>query len=619
MISVQLLEAVLEVWDELPSLLGLDVWNGLYRRIEPLLGPLRTAATDDERARCIQNLIQAFQDHPAAQRRLSTVFDQIRNDRSGPSAEPLPEWPDQIATLDRLLHPRTANRYTQVLAPRRAARASWQSITVRLTLGPESPGSLAFAVEEDKSVEVSLQAVSAGIEIAHPASAKLWITGQQDTAPVAFLFRGQEAGPKEMLLDFRQDEKPLGQVPLLIEITAETGPEEPPREIRGPVFGERPIPQPVDLEWNITLEPRNGKTALKYRLHSPSGVVDFHDEEIDGCEITGDPEDFRAGLLEKIEKLQAGHDVDDSYFLLADVRKKLDAIGRNLYDDLFSPDLRRIYREIRKRVRTIQVTSREPYIPWELIKPYDDEDSLEDPIDDDFLGCRFQMTRWLAGRKPPAAEIQPSRLACVEAGKAPNVHPLPYAAQERARLADLARAHGIEDASPSPATFETIETLLAEGRVGIFHVVAHGDFSSEHPDESSLLLEDGRSFRAEDLQGPIKTGIRKSRPLVFLNACRVGQQGWALAGLGGWARRWVERCGCGGFVAPLWSVKDRLACEFARTFYDALEKGETFGAAAQAARLHVRETAPALPTWLAYSVYGHPNGRVVLWNTRHQP
>jgi hypothetical protein len=548
---------------------------------------------------------------------LQTIFDQIRNDRSAPSPEPLPEWPDQIATLDHLLHPRTATRYTQVLAPRRAFQDSWQSITVRLTLGPESLGSLALAVENGKSIEVTLQAISAGIEIAAPASAILWIIAQRDTAPVAFLFRGLEPGPKKMLLHFQQEGRPLGQVPLLVEVASEIGMEEPPREILGPILGERAVPQPADLEWNVTLEPRNGRTFLKYRLHSPSGVVDVHDEEIEGCEITGRPEDFRAGLLAKIEKLQAGHDVDDSYFLLADVRKKLDAIGRNLYDDLFSPDLRRIYRrEIRDRVRTILITSREPYIPWELIKPYDDEDSLENPIDDDFLACRFQMTRWLAGRKTPAAEIRISRLVCVEAGQAPGVNSLPFAAQERARLGELARTHGIEDASPSPATFEAIEALLTDGRVGIFHAVSHGDFSSEHPDESSLLLEDGRSFRAEDLQGPIKTGIRKSRPLVFLNACRVGQQGWALAGLGGWARRWVERCGCGAFVAPLWSVKDRLACEFARTFYETLEKGETFGAAAQEARLRTREMASGLPTWLAYSVYGHPNGRVALSNER---
>jgi CHAT domain-containing protein len=208
--------------------------------------------------------------------------------------------------------------------------------------------------------------------------------------------------------------------------------------------------------------------------------------------------------------------------------------------------------------------------------------------------------------------VRASRLACVEAGGTPNAPSLPYASKERARLAALARSNGLVDASPSPATYSAIEALLKEGETGIFHVIAHGEFSAAQPDESSLRLADGRLFRAEDLHGPLKTAICKARPLVFLNACRIGQQGWSMTGLGGWARRWVDICGCGAFLGPLWAVRDRLAYEFARVFYDALERGETLGTATQTARLHVRELAPTQLGGLAYSAYSHPNGRVIL-------
>lgn len=57
-------------------------------------------------------------------------------------------------------------------------------------------------------------------------------------------------------------------------------------------------------------------------------------------------------------------------------------------------------------------------------------------------------------------------------------------------------------------------------------------------------------------------------------------------------------------------MSDRLAFELAKAFYEHLEEGGTFGSATQAARQRVREIAGDSPTWLAYAVYGHPNGRL---------
>jgi len=610
MISAYFLEALLDLWDDLPSLVGFEAWQTLCGQIERLFGELRAAATDEERSIRASELALLFQGHPAAQRRLRRALHQIRHER-GAGDVPVLDWPEEIESLDRLLHPRTATRYTHVLAPRRVELGAWQAVTVRLTLGPETLASLPLAVKEARTVVVSLLPVSEGVEIEEPARGKLELASGQDTRPLAFLFRGLSPGPQKMLLAFQQDERPVGEVPVIVEVVQESLADEPQRQIQGPVFADRPVPQPVDLEIEVLLEPRDGKTRLKYFLHSPSQAVDFHHLPIAGPEIVGKAEDFQAALLAKIEGLQAGLDVDGTELLLAETQSKLQGIGRNLWDEIFSSEMRQAYREFHARVRTIQITSEEPYIPWELIKPYDD-DGPGEPLDHDFLACKFQLTRWLAGRKPPAAVVRAGQLVCIEAGKSPGLAPLRNAAEERATLATLARTHGLEDKSPKEATFPAIEALLEQGTMGISHVVAHGDFTPAQPNESSLRLEDGRSFRAEDLQGRVKTGVRKARPLVFLNACRVGSQGWALTGLGGWARRWVEHCGCGAFLGPLWSVSDRLAFEFAKTFYGALERGETFGAAAQEARRHVAKLAPARPTWLAYSVYGHPNGRLIL-------
>ena len=163
--------------------------------------------------------------------------------------------------------------------------------------------------------------------------------------------------------------------------------------------------------------------------------------------------------------------------------------------------------------------------------------------------------------------------------------------------------------SPNPASLSAVEEMLDTGGIGLWHFVAHGHLEPDRPDAAMILLPDG-VLRAEDIHGPRQTHIKNDRPLVFLNACRVGGSGWALSGLGGWAARLVGESRCGAFLAPQWAVNDAMAQEFARVFYEGLQEGQTIGQATQAARQQIRDKKPTDPTWLAYSVYAHPNARV---------
>lgn len=53
-----------------------------------------------------------------------------------------------------------------------------------------------------------------------------------------------------------------------------------------------------------------------------------------------------------------------------------------------------------KKIGSLLMTSDEPWIPWELVKPYGfDEDSAEG-WEDGFLSETFQLCRWLPGRSP---------------------------------------------------------------------------------------------------------------------------------------------------------------------------------------------------------------------------
>ena len=216
----------------------------------------------------------------------------------------------------------------------------------------------------------------------------------------------------------------------------------------------------------------------------------------------------------------------------------------------------------------------------------------------------------MAGRSGGAGKIRVGRLVCVEAAQAPGESPLPYASEERQYLVNLAQCHGVEDRSPNPATGPAVEALLDGDGIHLWHFAAHGNVDPTHPNESVVRLADGQGLRAEDIHGARQTHIAQDRPLVFLNACRVGQQGWSLTRLGGWAATWVDRCRCGAFVGPLWSVNDRLAYEFACAFYKELKKNHTIAQAMWTARKRVRDSAPDNPTWLAYTLYAHPNARV---------
>ena len=79
--------------------------------------------------------------------------------------------------------------------------------------------------------------------------------------------------------------------------------------------------------------------------------------------------------------------------------------------------------------------------------------------------------------------------------------------------------------------------------------------------------------------------------------------------VGGFAQAFLKG-GAGVFVSTLWSVVDEPARKFTEEFYTALLAGKTIAEAATFARQSTH--AAGDPTWLAYVVYGRPDGRLVL-------
>jgi hypothetical protein len=254
-------------------------------------------------------------------------------------------------------------------------------------------------------------------------------------------------------------------------------------------------------------------------------------------------------------------------------------------------------------IASLLITSDEPWIPWEMIKPYRIDPDSGVVQSAGFLAETFQVSRWLAGRSP-AHEVH-----IKAAGLVAPEHQLMYAQREESYFRQLPTRH-IQVQGPLRTT-ALVRQLAQSGGVQLLHFAAHGRFDGENVDLSPLTLEDGK-LTPYDLVGERAAGLRRDRPLIFLNACHTARLAFALTGLGGWAERLVNDLGVSAFVGTLWEVNDLLAAEFAITFYDRLFAGDTLGQAFYVARLHVRDRQPGNPTWLAYVLYGDPNS-VVRW------
>lgn len=277
--------------------------------------------------------------------------------------------------------------------------------------------------------------------------------------------------------------------------------------------------------------------------------------------------------------------------------EQLSAIGAALSSSLLPSDLENLLWSLRGRVATIQIVSHEPYIPWELIKIRAPApgDSTHEP----FLCEAFAIARWLP--------CDHGRVSCL---------PLARVATVVSRDGNLGKAtpeiEVLIRESECPRTVEAIPALvtpiveaLAAGRYDGWYFATHGDASAEDPEAWALRLDDYQRLQVRVLEDKAR-GLVRARPLVFLNCCHSGRASLALTGTAGWSSGFV-RAGAGAFLGCYWAVDDQKAHELAREFYRGfLTDGLPLAEALRQARHWLRERYPGDPTWLAYTLFGHP-------------
>ncbi len=598
--------ALLSIWSRLPELAGAH-WPSLCWRLLDALNAYQRAADDDGRARAANEILRLARQFPDIQRALREALLSVMPDEQTKGIDTRGEVAQEglarttrgnvQALLDGVFHPQPLTRYTDIQVPSQVQTGKRFALIVGLTRHPSPDNTSPQEIQARPNQSINVVLTSHGPEVLSETSQTLRVEPERDSQPIVFYLRAQQAGTQSVMLDFYSEQALLASQFVSLEAVTE------------PVMEQlvKPVGQTLSIDGykapypDLILRVSTVGNRLTYHLH----FADTRMLTIEGDPLQADPRTFRHNLMLEIERLRELKDVDGNALTPKAVCHQIDKIGQRLYRQLFSEALRREYRRFRNDVHTLEIISDEPWIPWELIKPFDSDEQL---IDDDFLCARFDMARWMMPGSAPAAEMGVNSLACI----APADSGLASAQLEREHVQAMAKHLGKVDCTPASATFSKVEALLeGEMPISLWHFACHGNYEDASPDNSPLLLSDHMTLHPNDLVGQAEARLRHDRPFVFLNACRTGSLGLGLTGLGGWAKVLVSDCRVGALIAPLWSVTDKPARQFAEEFYAASQvPGCTLAQAMRHARDVVRKAAPDDPTWLAYSLYAHPNARL---------
>lgn len=344
----------------------------------------------------------------------------------------------------------------------------------------------------------------------------------------------------------------------------------------------------MDLELGIQLEQGPGERSLSFEVKDYRPEGDSPQFQFEPITLTENPKAFFADLYRRVEGLPK-----DEGLSAEDVLEELQDYGSYLYHQLLPPELGRFLE--RHQGCSLQIHSTEPWIPWEWVRLERAEEGHRLP--GPFLCEAFDLSRWLAGRPQPLT-LPVAKMALVAWGRSRNLD----------LQGEVAFLEGLRGADRQVRLIEprlrTLRAALASGEFDSLHFCGHGD-APDRADHAELHLEDHTRFTPVNLQGAARN-LGRGQPLVFLNACRTARGGFSLTGLGGWAGHFLA-AGAGAFIGTHWTVSNSKAEVFSQHFYLAFLKGAPIAHAFRAARNAIRE--PGNPSWLAYTLYAHPEAR----------
>lgn len=339
--------------------------------------------------------------------------------------------------------------------------------------------------------------------------------------------------------------------------------------------------------------------ALTFHLLSADGSL--HMRRFGPVSLRGDPREFFRNRFRDIEDLPLQTKEQREIATL-----KLRSRGAELFAAVLPADLQAIlwadHRSERPMIKSVQIASEEPWIPWEVCRL---QGVVGGRIEEGpFFAERYAVSRWLVG-VPAVPRLRLTDVALV----VPEDSGLKAAQEEAAFVESLRRAG--RQVTRVKASFLGVTEEMKRGKYDAWHFSGHARASpSGDANEASIELCEREKLTPADVTGEV-ANVNVPRPLVFLNGCQAAQGGLTLTGIGGWADRFVRGGGAGGaaaFIGTYWAIDDAIASAFARALYPRLLEGQPIGAAVREARLSVKQDGD--PTWLAYTVYADPGATV---------
>ena len=350
-----------------------------------------------------------------------------------------------------------------------------------------------------------------------------------------------------------------------------------------------------DLELIVQIDPSSNEHMLHFYLHSLRGNNRYNFKNFGVTKLSESPQEKVKEIYNELSEM-AKYDLSADEQSVAEAR--LSSIGKHLWQLIIPKELKDEYWQFRSHTKSLMITSDEPWIPWEIIRPYNDTEV------EPFWCQKFAMSRWLS--ESANIEILPLGIALPVSSSKTDLEHLSEEMDFVERLNELHK--GVEGKRPLQGYLEVLEWLEHQN-FSIMHFACHGEFDEKMPSRSPIVLS-GQSLRPDHIH--TKFGEGRQRPLIFINACHTGRTGSSLTWLGGWPVCFVNIAHVGAFIGAMWEVDDQLAVLFAKSFYTALLRDKfPIAQAFRHAREEIRRAKPYNSSWLAYVLYADPEAMML--------
>jgi len=513
---------------------------------------------------------------------------------------------------------RRISRFANIEAPDQAPVETDFSIQVSLTrerlsddtvvsgMGdatrPTADGAINFPCPEPCVVTAVLFAP--GFTVAGTNSADFRLAADRDAPPARFILKsrpGLKGVPSELTADFWRQGTFVAKVKRRISIGEAPRPTSTAPDNEGP-RGSGPAPRNVALAFAQRSSPdltvrweEMDLGGLHYCLatvYSPS----FPAVRSEPCTPGEQIQKFLAqrynGVLKTALRGTRPAPSASAPMTPQQIESQLRGLGRELYEQYAPRNFKLALEQLRAPgnppLRTIQIDTNDPTLPWELMVPCDRAECA-------FLGTDYQVARWHISNRTPDLAPQLIRYATLEA-LAPRYSGSSYLPDQQKEIQALSGVPGFEAAGGKLDDFR--HAFEASGG-SILHFAGHGQ------------SDQGYQIRMEDAEADptMLRGWRRGSGarLYFWNACDSGQEKTIAGFVDGWAPALLDS-GAGGFIGGMWPLGDAAAAQFAEQFYASLKAGLGNPDGVQIAQLvqsgRSRFLQTGDPTYLAYVFYG---------------